>query len=966
MASSNKTIRLKLETKTEGGKDVQELSLNLKDLGKVLDTVNSKANRGIKLGVETVSLAAAMDMVGKLNGMIQSLSQAYAVQEQAEMKLATAMRNTMAATDDEIQSIKELCSAQQELGVIGDEVQLQGAQELSRFLQTSDALKELIPAMNDLVAQQYGIGASGENAAAIATKLGKVMQGNATALSRLGIQFSDAEEEIIKFGSEEERAAILAEVIERNVGGMNAQLAQTDSGKMAQLNNTIGDIKESVGKAVSGIAPYLNILSEVAMASLGLGTVTKGLASTFPKLATTMKGAAVSAKAFAFSLKGLMISTGVGAALVALSWVISALSDSADEATGSTKALQEAEEEGNKAAANAVTQIREQKAHLVELVKANQDTAAAVAQLNEQYGSIFGTYQTAADWIDVLSSKERNYAKLIAYRGKQQAIANKIAEAEVKRDQLKQQQSEIQGHNEVKSDGYAYSIGESGYHGMNAADRQYNAIQNQVNEVDAEIAAYEAEMSKIIELAQDTADTLKEGAAEVTFDKTTASLKELQDRQNEVKKNMEAMARTKDNEAKLEQYRSEYEELGKLIDAERTRLGLSAKTTSGGGKSTTKADKDKEAKEAERAAQERARAQERADSMVQRLQQANQAEYIANMDDGAKKELAIIKKAYDDRAAELDALEKELTDQRIKQGKQGLDESETELLAYARQLNEKTRKKAEDELTLGVPSIAGVATNDKFAKGSIDDKRQSLRNANSQIDQLKSDFYNGFVDASEAQRIIDEINAQLQAIGLEPLTLTIDADTKSILTEEERVQKETEALNKKMESTREVAQGIGTLGSSFTQLGDSIGGATGTLLEFTGTMLQSVAQMLPQIMKIITAKEAEAIASGTASAAQAPWVMVIPMIAAVVGSIVGMFSSLPKFADGGIAYGPTLGLFGEYAGASTNPEVVAPLNTLTQLIKPENDGIFGKVVFVMKGRRLEGVLQAVNKLHERS
>ena len=33
------------------------------------------------------------------------------------------MRNTMGATEEEIQSIKNLCSAQQELGVVGDEVQ---------------------------------------------------------------------------------------------------------------------------------------------------------------------------------------------------------------------------------------------------------------------------------------------------------------------------------------------------------------------------------------------------------------------------------------------------------------------------------------------------------------------------------------------------------------------------------------------------------------------------------------------------------------------------------------------------------------------------------------------------------------------------------------------------------------------------------------------------------------------------
>jgi hypothetical protein len=41
------------------------------------------------------------------------------------------MRNTMGAREEDIQSIKDLCSEQQKLGVIGDEVQLAGAQKLA-------------------------------------------------------------------------------------------------------------------------------------------------------------------------------------------------------------------------------------------------------------------------------------------------------------------------------------------------------------------------------------------------------------------------------------------------------------------------------------------------------------------------------------------------------------------------------------------------------------------------------------------------------------------------------------------------------------------------------------------------------------------------------------------------------------------------------------------------------------------
>jgi tape measure domain-containing protein len=40
----------------------------------------------------------------------------------------------------------------------------------------------------------------------------------------------------------------------------------------------------------------------------------------------------------------------------------------------------------------------------------------------------------------------------------------------------------------------------------------------------------------------------------------------------------------------------------------------------------------------------------------------------------------------------------------------------------------------------------------------------------------------------------------------------------------------------------------------------------------------------------------------------------------------------PKFANGGIVSGPTIGMVGEYAGASNNPEVIAPLDKLKNML----------------------------------
>lgn len=202
--------------------------------------------------------------LSSINEMLNDLSGAYAAQEVAEKKLAAVMRNTMGATDDDVEAIKKLTSAQQELGVIGDEVQLAGAQELSTYLGLRSSLETLIPVMNDMIAQQYGLGATQENAASIATMLGKVMEGQVSGLSRYGYYFDEAQEAVLKFGTEEEKAAVLAAVVEQAVGGMNKALAETASGAIQQTINRWGDIKESLGGIVSIIQPAASTVTAVA------------------------------------------------------------------------------------------------------------------------------------------------------------------------------------------------------------------------------------------------------------------------------------------------------------------------------------------------------------------------------------------------------------------------------------------------------------------------------------------------------------------------------------------------------------------------------------------------------------------------------------------------------------------------------------------------------------------------------
>jgi hypothetical protein len=72
------------------------------------------------------------------------------------------------------------------------------------------------------------------------------------------------------------------------------------------------------------------------------------------------------------------------------------------------------------------------------------------------------------------------------------------------------------------------------------------------------------------------------------------------------------------------------------------------------------------------------------------------------------------------------------------------------------------------------------------------------------------------------------------------------------------------------------------------------------------------------------------------------------------------------FADGGIVSGPTVGLIGEYAGASNNPEVVAPLDKLRGMLNPVEGFSGGVVKFKIDGRTLVGILEKETNLKNRS
>lgn len=152
-------------------------------------------------------------------------------------------------------------------------------------------------------------------------------------------------------------------------------------------------------------------------------------------------------------------------------------------------------------------------------------------------------------------------------------------------------------------------------------------------------------------------------------------------------------------------------------------------------------------------------------------------------------------------------------------------------------------------------------------------------------------------------------------------------------------------------------------------LGDLASGEQMAGQDFGKNMLAAIASFMDSLGKAL-------IATAVASDAFQKLILTNPAGAAVAGIalIAGaqiVRNSLKEgpnvtaFADGGIVSGPTLGLMGEYPGASTNPEVIAPLDKLKSLMKPSDSGSGYIASTMVSGRDLAIVLNRYNKDNQR-
>jgi phage-related protein len=227
--------------------DEQELIIRIKALTddyvkgmtKVQQTTET-AEKGMKktggsLGGLKLGFLAVVGAITGAIAIINKLTQAFMVQEKADLMLANSLRRI--GQIDAFGTLKEQAAEFQKQTVYGDEV-VEGA--FTRLIDLTGSAKtamDAMPVVADLAA------AKNMDLAMAADLVGRTASGNIGALGRYGISMKEVE---ARGGG---LNAVL-EVLNEKFGGSASAAAQSFSGQLAMMKNRLGDVAEKLGASL--------------------------------------------------------------------------------------------------------------------------------------------------------------------------------------------------------------------------------------------------------------------------------------------------------------------------------------------------------------------------------------------------------------------------------------------------------------------------------------------------------------------------------------------------------------------------------------------------------------------------------------------------------------------------------------------------------------------------------------------
>ena len=182
-------------------------------------------------------------------------------------------------------------------GIYGDEAMIAGAAEFATYFSDANAILSMMDTLTDYAMGMSGGGALDTEAMVdYATGLGKIMSGSYDAMTKKGFEFTDTQKAIIEGTATEaqivaelgqeyvgmsqdmQAAAAINAVIAEGWGGLYEAMSNTPEGKLIQLNNTLGDIKENVGAGIyPAVVSFVDVIQsntpQIEAAAMGLATM---------------------------------------------------------------------------------------------------------------------------------------------------------------------------------------------------------------------------------------------------------------------------------------------------------------------------------------------------------------------------------------------------------------------------------------------------------------------------------------------------------------------------------------------------------------------------------------------------------------------------------------------------------------------------------------------------------------------
>lgn len=245
MAQSNIDIIIQAQDKTATAFNSAQGGLSgFKDK---IDNLQPAFQNMAKVG--TVAFGAVAAIVG-------TSVNAYKEAERSQRQLETAVLQVSKGTREQVEAINAQAEAlQKKSGIDGDALKM-GAAQLSTFGLQSESVVNLTKSLADLTLNQNGVNASADQYVSSANIMAKALRGEFGMLQKIGIRFTETQQNMINFGSESEKVAALQEGLQQNLRETTDTLGGLDQ-SVAKASRSFGEVQEAIGKSFADAANNL-------------------------------------------------------------------------------------------------------------------------------------------------------------------------------------------------------------------------------------------------------------------------------------------------------------------------------------------------------------------------------------------------------------------------------------------------------------------------------------------------------------------------------------------------------------------------------------------------------------------------------------------------------------------------------------------------------------------------------------